>query len=122
MNGWFEANDKLQKKLVLNGNPMVICLTETHLRGWDQLMVNGYDYVGLNRWVPERYHRGSGGVGILYKTSLKGDFIIEKCFEWKDNVLGLQCLCKETREPCLVLFRWFKFTLKPPNRITGDKL
>ena len=20
------------------------------------------------------------------------------------------------------LFRWFKFTLKPPNRITGDKL
>ena len=38
------------------------------------------------------------------------------------HVLEITEVSLQNLEPCAPLFRWFKFTLKPPNRITRDKL
>ena len=89
VNCWSENNEELRAKLVTHNNPDIVCITETHLKDDQVLEVNGYDYYGLNRKLQVKNSRGSGGVRILVKTSLHAEFAVDRCYELKDNVLGL---------------------------------
>ena len=98
VNCWSLNNNELRQKLVLFNKPDIVCVTETHLRGKEKLYVPGYDYYGLNSVVPPTNIRGSGGVGILMKSSLHNTFNSEICYTYNDNVIGIKLTSKDTDE------------------------
>ena len=89
VNSWTEDNCTLKEKMILANNPDVVCITETHLRNETVINVENYSYIGLNQ-LTNKQTRNFGGVGILYKSCLKQNFRIEKCYEFMDNLLGIK--------------------------------
>ena len=71
LNGWTNDNKALKGDIIKLINSDVICLTETHLQGKQEISIENYSYFGLNR---QSFHfkarKASGGVGICIKNSV----------------------------------------------------
>ena len=100
INGWTTANSDLCEKLLTAGNPEIICITETHLKGNDYIEIPQYVCMNSNRIV--KSHKGSGGVAILYKKSLQNIYECEEHFRLNDNVIGLKIKNKLSMEQILI--------------------
>ena len=71
MNCWSESTNELKTKLILHGEPEIICLTETHLQEDQEVKLDSYQSYSLNQQKTNaRANRGSGGVAVLFKDSL----------------------------------------------------
>ena len=90
VNCWSRCNEILRSRKVMYNNPDIVCLTETHLRDNDDIVLEDYTYFGANRKVLNpKSTRGSGGIGLLIRTSLFNTCSIERCCEIDDYVLGI---------------------------------
>ena len=77
MNGWTASNSILRNQSIKNIKADIICLSETHLTGEQQLHVDDYTWMGWNRpLVHVNAPKGSGGVGILFLFILFVDYIL----------------------------------------------
>ena len=64
-------------------------MSETHLKDNDQILIDGYHFVGLNRKL-DGNRRGCGGVGILIRTSLLVVFNVDLILNLNDNILRIK--------------------------------
>ena len=78
-NGDESVEDRdIRAKIINSGQPDIVCLTETWLRGDEDVVFNGYEWFGHNRVsVSRKAVRGSGGVGLLVKRWILQDWSVE---------------------------------------------
>ena len=57
----------------------------------DEIKLEKYEYFGLNRkTLDKKAVRGSGGIGVFISKQLSNNYKYSKCFEYQDNVLGIE--------------------------------
>ena len=82
----------------------VICLSETHLTGSNEITIEGFKWFGYNRQsVHLRAPKGSGGVGIFVKDTVLENFnvhVVDKCYE---GIIALSFMHKVS-EFSLIIF------------------
>lgn len=68
---------KLKGKICTYENPDIICLTETHLSGNNEISLEGYKFFGNNRKITKkRGVKTYGGVGILVKNTVFEEYSV----------------------------------------------
>ena len=91
LNGWTASKSILRNQLIKNIKADIICLSETHLTGEQQLHVDDYTWIGWNRpLVHVNAPKGSGGFGILFKNELFNSFSINAVDKIYDGILGVK--------------------------------
>ena len=104
MNGWTQANHNLRSRLVTGDNPDIACITETHLKNSETIVVSNYKFYGLNQSCNiTNKKRGSGGIGIFVKTDLLQIFTMNRVSEIYDNLLGLELINHDT-DPRVIVY------------------
>ena len=89
--------------MILQNNPDVICLIETHLHDDNKIDIPGYKYFGINRkLLNKNANRGSGGVGLLVKLELFSENFVTICAEIQETVIGLELVNKHTTERTII--------------------
>ena len=90
--GWGKGvNNELHKDILFALNLDILCVCETHLTGNENIIVDGYTWIGNNRkLIPNRARKGSGGVGILVKESLLSQYSISTLDDELDGILWVQ--------------------------------
>ena len=82
----------------------IICLSETHLTGEQQLHVDDYTWIGCNRpLVHVNAPKSSGGVGILFKNELFNSFSINAVDKTYNGILGVKFQHKFTDHTFIVI-------------------
>ena len=113
----FDVNREFVHSAMVDENYLLVA---THVDESTQRKIEKGDYVDFTRLLPRDK--------ILEEEEEAMQMVVKngKTF-WKpvnswdvDNSGGISSINKW--EQAFRVFRWFKFTLKPPNRITGDKL
>ena len=64
--------------------------------------MDGYKFIGLYRPKLKKANRASGGIGILISNSIYEAFTVTKCYELKDNVLGIKLIGSEDNETIII--------------------
>ena len=97
--GWGKGvNNELRKDILFALNLDILCVCETHLTGNENIIVDGYTWIGNNRkLIPNRARKGSGGVGILVKESLLSQYSISTLDDELDGILWVQFTGDSTR-------------------------
>lgn len=90
INGWTVWNCELREKILLDHNPDVISLNETHLKHNDVIHLQGYIWFGHNRMKHFKAVKGSGGVGFLVKNELFEFYEVNVKDTSLEGILGLQ--------------------------------
>ena len=91
INGWTNENKLLRQEIIKAIDSDIICLIETHLKNNNKLDVDGYVWFGHNRPnIHVNAIRGSGGVGVLIKSSLFTVFNVKVIDKSLDGVLVLK--------------------------------
>lgn len=77
--------------------PDVVCLVETWLKGDETVGFDGYQWFGHN-WscLNKRARRGSSGVGVLVKSSICQDWLVDVVSAELEDVLWLKMQHKES--------------------------
>ena len=88
--GWTDRNRLLREHLVKETDLDILCVTETHLTGNNEIEIDGYKFIGHNRGLLHKQApKGSGGTGILIKEHLLQMFkvsVVDKSYE---GILGI---------------------------------
>lgn len=94
-----------------------MCICETFLRNDDKPHIQGFEWFGNNRKnISKRAIRGSGGVGILVKTSVLHTYSIAVVEEKFEGILWIQLIHKHTKAITGICVCY----LPPPNSSRGD--
>ncbi len=64
INGWTAWNSELKKRILLDLNPDLISINQTHLKGSDVIYLPAYTWLGQNQKTRIKAVKGSGGVGL----------------------------------------------------------
>ena len=103
-------------EIIKSQHPDIACLSKTHLKGDEEIYVEGYVFFGLNRQIDiGRVYRGSGGVGLLIKNELLANYSLGKIMKIEDNVISVVLTCKMSGETICV----FSVYLPPENSKHG---
>lgn len=95
INGWTTSSSKLKTKIMLYGDPDIVCLSETHLTGGeDKIVVPGYRYYGNERMSVS--HRKAGGVAILVNERVYREFTVYPLMVKVEGELAIKCVHKST--------------------------
>lgn len=89
INGYNVSNAELKKKLFLYGNPDFVCISETHLKNRQEIVIPGYKWFGKNRSECIG-KKGSGGVGILVSDSVYQNYSVTVTANDTDGILGIR--------------------------------
>ena len=71
VNGWNEYNYSIREILLKKFNFDIWLIVETHLRNDEQIHVQGFKWIGQNRF---KYKRPSGGLGFLVSLELYSQY------------------------------------------------
>ena len=94
---WTQSNRHVRETVLLQLDPDIICLSETHLRDNDTIELTGYTWLSHNRQSLHRRARtGSGGCGILVKDSLLTQFTYNIIDNTIEGLLGVKFTNKIT--------------------------
>ena len=88
LNGWTVSNTELKEGIIKATNSDVVCLCETHLKNNDKITLQDYIFYGHNRQtIHSKARKGSGGVGICIKNSIRDMFDISVISETYEGIL-----------------------------------
>ena len=103
VNGWTAGNCGLRKHILLNINPDIVSLNETHLTGDQDIELAGYTWFGQNRKMHRRAVKGSGGVGILVKNKIFESYEVSISDKTVEGILGMRFKNRSSMN-CFVIF------------------
>ena len=116
VNCWSKNNCDLRKKILNEGDPDIICITETHLKNYQIIAMSGFKSYNLNRKIEStKSHKGSGGVCILIKYDLLEEYKVVNVTCIDESILGVDIECKVSSEKISI----FCVYLSPENSRYG---
>ena len=93
MNCWTERKNEIKERIVKYHDPDIICMTETHLQGNENINLLGYTSYRLNRKIQNRRsNRGSGGVSVLLRSNILTTFQSNDFSTLPHAYLSLLCI------------------------------
>lgn len=90
INGWTVWNCELRKRILLDHNPDIILLNETHLKRNEAIDLQAYTWFGYNQTMHIKAVKGPGGVGFLVKNKLFEFYEFKVIDKSMEGILALQ--------------------------------
>jgi hypothetical protein len=114
--GWTRTNEFVRKGVILNFGADIVCLGETHLKGTDEIYVDGYKFVGNNRKLTHvNAIRGSGGVAFLIREIFLTNYNYTVVDKNRNDILAIKFVEKHGSFSFLIINGY----LPPENSVWG---
>ena len=98
VNGWNKNNGSIREHILLSTDADFICINESHLKQNENLILEGYQWIGQNRRDQHvKAVRAFGGIGIFYKNTIADEFDITNLDSEHDGILTILFTHKLTK-------------------------